>query len=317
MKGWIIVGILLVIVGLVLFGTAMAACNWDLGQLGTVEYATNTYEPEDTFRDISIKTDTASIMLEPAADGKCRVVCYEMQKAMHTVAVQEGTLTVEVVDERKWYDHIGIFTGTPRITLYLPEEAYGELVIQSSTGAVGIPEDFHFENVDITVSTGLVSNNASVSDTLRIKANTGGIQVENISAGALDLSATTGRVTVSDTVCRGEARIRVTTGKAELTGLVCGNFVSRGDTGDILLKNVTVAQNLSVERSTGDVKFEDCDAAEIFVETSTGDVTGSLLTGKEFVTHTSTGRVDVPQAASGGLCRISTSTGNIRISIVP
>ncbi|MBQ3893898.1 MAG: DUF4097 family beta strand repeat protein, partial [Clostridia bacterium] len=70
-----------------------------------------------------------------------------------------------------------------------------------------------------------------------------------------------------------------------------------------------------IERDTGDVKFDRCDAAEIKVETDTGDVTGTLLTEKVFITKTDTGKVSVPSAASGGRCEIETDTGDIKISI--
>ena len=71
----------------------------------------------------------------------------------------------------------------------------------------------------------------------------------------------------------------------------------------------------AVDRSTGDVRFDHCDAASIFVETDTGDVSGTLLTAKRFVTETSTGNVRVPQSDSGGKCEIHTTTGDITIAI--
>ena len=95
----------------------------------------------------------------------------------------------------------------------------------------------------------------------------------------------------------------------------CKNVVSNGNTGAISLKNVIAAEKFSIERSTGDVKFDGCDAAEIFVKTDTGDVTGSLLSNKIFVVEADTGSVDVPKTATGGKCEITTDTGDINISI--
>ena len=70
-----------------------------------------------------------------------------------------------------------------------------------------------------------------------------------------------------------------------------------------------------MERSTGDVRMEGCDAAEIFILTDTGDVAGSLLSDKVFVVETDTGDVDVPRSAAGGRCEITTDTGDIRITV--
>ena len=70
-------------------------------------------------------------------------------------------------------------------------------------------------------------------------------------------------------------------------------------------------------RSTGDVEFERCDAAELQIETDTGSVTGSLRSEKVFIAQSDSGRVKVPETASGGICRITTDTGRISIEIVP
>lgn len=93
------------------------------------------------------------------------------------------------------------------------------------------------------------------------------------------------------------------------------NVISNGSTGNISLDGVIADERLSVERSTGEVEFDGCDAAEIFVKTSTGDVIGSFLTDKVFITDTGTVSVDVPKTSGGGKCEISTSTGNIKIKI--
>ena len=139
--------------------------------------------------------------------------------------------------------------------------------------------------------------------------------MEKISAESMDLSVTTGRIAVSDLTCAGDVKVNVSTGKADITDAGCRNFVSSGKTGDLLMKNVIAAEKLSVVRSTGDVKLEGCDAAEIFIETDTGDVTGTILSEKVFIVETDTGRIDVPKSANGGRCEITTDTGNVRISI--
>ncbi len=133
--------------------------------------------------------------------------------------------------------------------------------------------------------------------------------------GGLDLSAVTGRVTVSDVKCAGDAVIGVSTGEVCLTDAACRSLVSSGTTGDILLERVAAAEKLSIERSTGNVRFDGSDAAELFIRTNTGNVAGSLLTDKIFLTQTDTGDVEVPQTAAGGKCEIRTDTGDIKMEI--
>ncbi|MBO5851923.1 MAG: DUF4097 family beta strand repeat protein, partial [Clostridia bacterium] len=92
-------------------------------------------------------------------------------------------------------------------------------------------------------------------------------------------------------------------------------FLSSGSTGDVYLENVIAVEKIDIKRSTGDVEFEELDASEIEIKTSTGDVEGTLLTEKTFSIKTNTGDVDVPRLSSGGLCKITTDTGDIDIEI--
>ena len=120
---------------------------------------------------------------------------------------------------------------------------------------------------------------------------------------------------VSSVDCEDLVDVRVSTGDADVSDVTCQRFKSEGATGDIFLKNTVASADLSVNRSTGDVKFERCDAAEIFVKTNTGSVTGTFLTDKIFIAKSDTGKVQVPSSVSGGKCEISTNTGEVKISI--
>lgn len=276
-KIWLIAASLLIVIGFIMFAATMTVHNWDFTQLSTQKYQTNTYQLKEVFSEITIKTDTADIVFAAAEDGVAKVVCHEMENGKHSVSVQDGTLSILLEDHREWYEYIGIHIGNPRITVY-------------------IPQGFQFTSI-------------------KVKASTGGIYAEDLSTDSLELSVSTGQIKVSDVTCKNNVAIHVSTGKADITGLKCANLISTGDTGDITLRNVIASEKLSIERDTGDVRFEDCDAAEIIVETDTGDVQGTLLTGKEFIVESDTGSVNVPKNTTGGKCRISTDTGDIKISI--
>ena len=61
--------------------------------------------------------------------------------------------------------------------------------------------------------------------------------------------------------------------------------------------------------------LKDCDAAELEIKTGTGDVQGTLLSEKVFVVKTNTGKIQVPETVTGGKCKITTTTGDIRITV--
>ncbi len=314
-KVLIIIAASLVGAGLIIFAVAMAMNFWDFTKLSTEKYETNIHDITEKFTNISIKTDTADIVLLPSDSESCRVVCYEAATGRHTVSAQDGTLSVNEVNTKKWYQYIGIGIESTKITVYLPESEYSNLAIDESTGDVDIPRNFKFASMDISVSTGDVKSRASVSGTAKIKTSTGDIDIANLTADSLDLSVTTGKITLADVSCSGDVKIKVSTGKSNLTSLTCKNLTSDGNTGKIYLTEVIATEKISVERSTGDVKFDRCDAAEILIKTDTGDVSGTLLSDKIFTARTDTGDVDIPRSTSGGRCEITTDTGDIEISV--
>ena len=314
-KIWLTVSALLVILGTTVLALTACLVGWDFTRLSSEKHETNIYDINEDFSNISMDTDTADIFFVPSDDGKCKVVCYENEKEKHSVSVQDGTLIIESVDLREWHEYINFNFETMKITVYLPKTEYTSLFIKASTGDIEVMKDFKFENIDISLDTGDVKMFFSATETVKIATDTGDIHIEGLSAGSLDLSVSTGKVTASDVKCDGDFKLVVSSGKSRLTNVTCKILISNGSTGDIFLNNVIAAEKFSIERSTGDVTFDGCDAAEIFIQTDTGDVEGSLLSDKIFITETSTRKIKVPSSVTGGKCEITTSTGNIKINI--
>lgn len=294
-KIWLIVAISLVAVGSLIFAGSLAALDFDFTKLGTQKYETNTYEVSGDFDKISIDVTTTEIVLKPSDDETCRAECFEQEKLKHSVTVQDGILIIDTVDTRKWFDHIGMSFGNMKMTVYLPRDEYTSLTIDTVTGDVEIAKEFAFQNIKVSGSTADVICCASASNIIEIDTDTGDINVDTLIAGEMMLSTATGKI--------------------GLTDVNCTSLAAESNTGNISLKNVIAADIFSIENDTGDVRFENSDAASISVRTSTGDVTGTLLSEKIFITKTSTGDVSVPKTITGGRCEITTDTGNIEIDI--
>lgn len=295
-KIWLITAAILTFAGIFIFGGAMTAMGWNFTKLATDKFETNTYEFEGEIKSVDVNCDTADIELLPSTDGKVSVVCYEHKNEKHEATVSEGTLEIKLVQKRKWYEHIGINYKSPKITVYLPEGEYGDFAVKSDTGNVKTYDGFSFDDVDIKVSTGIIS-------------------IGDLSCATLSLKTSTGAVKVENTVCTGDVSIKVSTGKTTLSDVNCNSLSSKGDTGSITLKNVIAKKKLSVERSTGNVTLDGSDAGEIYIKTDTGSVRGTLLSDKIFFAESDTGSVKVPKTTSGGKCEIVTDTGNIKIEI--
>ena len=313
-KGLLITAAVFVAIGVALLAVAYFLSGRDLTKLSGIKYETNTYTVESDFNDISIITAETDVVFKPSEDGKFSAVCVEKEKVRHTFSVEDGVLKISVDDQREWFDHF-LFHKSLVMTVYLPLSNYGSLKIEQTTGDVEIPETFSFTNVDITASTGDVIYSAAATETVKIKTSTADIKVNGINAGNVDLSVSTGDIIAENICCEKTLSVKVSTGDATLSDITCLDLVSTGSTGDITMKNVVASGSINIERSTGDVVFDSCDAASITVRASTGDVSGTLKSEKVFITKTSTGRINVPKTTTGGLCEITTSTGDIDIKI--
>ena len=275
-KIWLIVAGVLILVGCLLLSCVMNSIKWNFTKLATSQYETNRYEFSEAWENLSIETETANVILKPATDGKTSVVCDEQENARHAVTVKDGTLEIRLVDQRKWYEHIGLNFHSPKITLYIPQSRCGNLTVESTTGDVEVAEGFQFDRVALTLTTG-------------------DIRLQKLTAEALDLELTTGDVQLTDTNCK--------------------TLNIEGTTGKMVLKNVIAAEKLTLELSTGSIRFDGCDAGEISAQTSTGSITGSLLTPKIFYAESNTGKVTVPRTTTGGICELTTNTGSIKITL--
>ena len=315
MKRFFAIGALFIGFGIILFAIVMSFNQWDFSILGSASFETNTHEITEDFSTISIECDTEDVKILPAEDGISKVVCFEEKNQRHGVAISEGKMSIKVVDERKWYEYISIYSPASTVTVYLAQSEYDSLFIKSSTGDVEISNGFTFRSIDISASTSDVENYSSATESMKIQLSTGDITVENASAGSLSLKVSTGHVTLTGISCSGDVDIEVGSGKTEMSDVKCANLISTGGTGDITMNNLVAAQKINITRGTGDVRFEDSDALEVEIKTSTGDVKGTFLTEKVFIVNTSTGKIKVPESVSGGKCKVTTGTGDVKISI--
>ena len=285
-KIWLIVAVCFMLIGGIIFTGVMSMLKWDFKALNTTECENNTYTVNEQFKNISINTLTADVLFIKSDDDTCKVECVERPKEKHTVKVKDQTLNINVEDSRKWYDHITFFGfAEPQIKVYLPQEQYGSLIINISTGDIDIPKEFTFDCIDIKDSTGDVSSKAKAVNYLNVKLSTGKVEI-----GCIDVSST-------PYIEPQNVNISVTTG-------------------DVKLWRTGAKENLAVKTTTGNVWFCIVKAPHVTVKTTTGDVEGNLYTAPRFITKTTTGDVKVPEAKTDDVFEITTGTGDIYFKVV-
>lgn len=315
-KIWLIVAASLLIAGCMLFVGVMNMIKWNFSKLATVQFETNTYDIENDFSNICISTDTADVSIIKSDNGKCYVECDESAKLKYTISTNGTSLEIKLVDTRGWYNYIGIFNGTPKLTLYLPEGEYQALNIKNNTGLTSVSDSFKFENIDVTSTTGYIKCYASASGNIKLHASTGHIYASDVTANNIDIKVSTGHVSLSSVYAVGDIRLTVSTGKSNFENVTCNNFSSEGGTGDFKAINLTVNGKLDMERSTGDIKIDYLSAGEVDIDTDTGDVNITLVKEMTVYAETDTGKLDYPRFMQGGKCEIETDTGNIKVTFV-
>ena len=293
-KKLLLIAISLIVIGSISLFISLAINSWDYNKITTTSYKNDSFNISEPFDKISIDSDTSDIEFIRAQDINCTVDFYQPANADYSTYVSNNTLYISAADSKSLFDHISFISNeTAKIKIYLPNSFYTSLQISDATGDIMIPKSFSFDSIDISTSTGDVSDNASAK-TISINNQTGETSLNNVLADQIDLTCSTGDTTLID---------------------VTSDYInSTGSTGDLDLINVNATKIIKAERSTGDITLSNSDAYELYLETSTGSVSGSLLSGKTFVTSSSTGDIDVP-SSTGGKCEIKTSTGDITITI--
>ena len=205
-KIWLIVAASLVLAGCITFVGAIIAMKWDFKNFSTVKYETNSYNINEEYKNISVNTSTAHVTILPSENNESAVVCHEKASLKHSVEVKDGTLVIEEVNTRKWYEFIEIGISSTKITVYVPAGEYGSLSVGTSTGAICI---------------------------------------QDISSASLELSVSTGSINVTDAICSEDVKITVSTGTATLKGVRCKNLTSSGDTGDLKLYDTIASEKIT------------------------------------------------------------------------
>ena len=315
-KKVIIIAACVLAAGILICVLSMAVLGFDFSKLSISKLELMSYEVEDKFDNISVGNLSRDIEIVKSEDGKCRVDYYGSDKLTYDIKVENGTLKIDDKDERSWFDRLSFTFGSEKTVLYLPNQTYKDLTMDISTGDITVSKDFMFDQVDINGFTNDVFMNASAKKDINITVSTGDIHVSDLTAANMNLVVTTGDIEINGAaLSQGDLTLSLSTGDSRLDNVNCVNINSTGSTGDDNYKNVIAKGEIHMERSTGDINLDECDAAMLYLKTTTGDINGVLNTEKIFFAETNTGDVNVPKTVNGGKCEMFTSTGDINMQV--
>ena len=231
----------------------------------------------ESFDSVVIDTkdcDVKFMLYNGDVDGQINFL--QTEAVTHSVQIEDGTLKIEMIDNRKWTDHIrvsGLYGQTEKMemTVYLPNTHYASIQVTTDTGDVKIPGVLAAEELLLRSDTGDVWLEGGPIEKLDCMVSTGDITVRGGAGMKMTLRTDTGKLDVTDLTAE-ELHLGISTGKTEVENVIATVFTVNGETGDVEVENVQALDYLQVFTDTGDIEIENSDAPDINIESSTGDI---------------------------------------------
>jgi len=309
----ILIGACIALVGTLIAVVGFAMGGFNIEMINTRKFVTTEYPIDADFDSIAVNSNVAGLKLLPSEDGVAKAVCYLDEKIRYDVRVEDGKLLMKEIDERKWYEQIGISWGNQTVTLYLPKSEYDSLSFESNVGSLNMGEEFSFGDVTVNSDTGYLLSSSRITGMLDVSMDTGAINVSDAQPSKVTLESDTGSIILKDVNASGNIAVECDTGKVSFTNVACKDLTVEYATGAVEMKNTVCAGKAEIDGATGSISLDRFDAAKIDVEITTGSVYMLLLSEKKVHASSSTGNVNAQNPGVGGECRVSTSTGSIDV----
>ncbi len=258
----LITALILLGIGIMLIAVAFCMVGFELSGWNGFESVTNTHQIKESFTDINIHVTEADVKIEVSDTGKAYAVCHETDQITHSVNVENGTLKIIRHDRRAWWEHIGIFWAEMSVTLYLPEEEYGDVNCQNVSGKL------YLDRLD--------------ADDVRMNTVSGEIEIGELNCNALSCKTTSGDITLSDIASKGNIALETTSGEVEWER-GSGNAVQISTvSGNVCLEGCMTRGDAEIRTTSGEIRMQMCDAENLTLSSTSGNINVGLLSEKQF-----------------------------------
>lgn len=298
MKMALIIALVCLIAGALIFGIGWGLLQKNPIDKNVFQDKVYSFGTDELPTQINIRTTNSCVEFRTTTESEWRVECMDKERVYHKVELIDGVLTIQEIDDRQWYERIGLFANLrpQRMIVYLPEGAYGLLDVCVTSGDISVPLGFAFSNVTLKSTSGDISFAADATGAVNIKVTSGDIAVSGSIGGALEIFGTSGDI--------------------EIKNVTPTSITIQNTSGDIDMVDVVCSEACMIEKGSGSVNLKCCDALSFNIATTSGDIHASLLSAKTFDCHATSGDVHTPKDGNGGTFRAKSTSGDIRVTIV-
>ncbi|MBQ9778850.1 MAG: DUF4097 family beta strand repeat protein [Clostridia bacterium] len=323
-KIWALALILLVS-GLALMLCVLAVSGFSFTAISTLSFTESSVDLTDAeITDIEIDTGFFDVVILPTEEGEGASVRHAgCAEYFHMIELTDGKLSIRVVDNRAWYQKIGIFNTTDELSkleLRLPKGIYRNLKITTASGDTTVNDTaFVFDTAAVFTASGDTQLFATVGKECQVNSASGDIEITNMTGGPIIATTASGDIVIADCTPR-DLYIESASGDITLARILLTESTTRLESasGEISLTDVLggIGCSLEIKTASGDVSMLQSDAGHIVIDTTSGEVKMRLLSGKDFQVSSTSGDLDYPASDStGGICRVETTSDDVEISV--
>lgn len=308
------IGLILILIGGVIFVIAFAASGWNFDNISGITYSSVTVTETDVgeINEIKIDFDTTDVKVNFDPEAKEVSITYPIKqnnKGMDLTTVQQryenGMLALEEEGNSKINLYLWNFdlNNDNIITVTVPQSKIIGVDITLDTGDTAISGIGSLKYLKLETDTGdFNSENSTIAVTEKtsFKTDTGNIKLGKIDTASLYVETSTGDLHTMDVTVTDKINVEC-------------------DTAYIYMNGTLTAAGIEIETDTGDVEGKKglLNSPNIVITTDTGDVEIKIAGKKAdytVLTHTDTGDSNITNQVSGAKqLNISTDTGDIEV----
>ncbi len=252
------------------------------------------------FESIKISEGFSDVIILPSETEDC-LVRFTSIEGIHRYCEigNDGTLYITYIDNRNWFEKLGGFWyEESMVTLYLPHNKYYKLEIDVKSSDVFVSNEFEFQCVEITTSSGDIDFQADVGDmNAKLKSTSGDITLSNISKGGFGIESSSGDVTLNNVH-------------------LCEKLIINNDDIANELNNIydsfALSVGITVKTVSGDVEINDVRTLDLFIETTSGEIElNDVYNYLALQVESTSGDIDADNTMSLANASFKTTSGDI------